>query len=113
MSLLRTSLVLLLLVNAHLLAVDFIRNFPDDQLLSQLTPEKFNTHDAVIILKEQSYQILDKEIFYNGITLKGKSIQESNVRIIKLLTPAAVDCYGSFEYEYSEQLRSKSTDSER
>jgi hypothetical protein len=83
-------------------AEDFIRNLPSQKMLAAVTPEKFPNMDAVIILKEQSFQIKTDEIYYRGITLRGPNIIKNKIIIVKLFNESAVKRYGSFEFQYSE-----------
>ncbi|MBN1407622.1 MAG: DUF3857 domain-containing protein [Calditrichaceae bacterium] len=87
---------------SYLNAEDFIRNLPKDEMLNWLSPERFQNHDAVIILKEQSVFVNEREIFYRGLELRGKSTMTNKVLIVKLFNDAAVERYGSYEHEYYE-----------
>jgi hypothetical protein len=96
-------LVLIVLFAAtNIFADDFVRKLPNKQLVQMLTPEKFPNMDAVIVLKEQSFQIQQTEYDYRGITLEGPSIMIKNVLIVKLFNERAVKRYGNFEYNYFE-----------
>ncbi|MEJ2543317.1 MAG: hypothetical protein P8Y99_04560 [Calditrichaceae bacterium] len=83
-------------------AEDFVRNLPSEDMQKWLTPERFQNHDAVIILKEQSFLINDKDVFYRGAELRGKSTMRNTITIVKLFNDAAVKRYGSYEHEYHE-----------
>jgi len=95
-------LLIVLFTVSSIFADEFVRNLPDSRMIQMLTPEKFPNMDAVIILKEQSFQIQQTEYHYRGITLKGPSIIKKNILIVKLLNERAVARYGNFEYSYFE-----------
>ncbi len=81
---------------------DFKRAIPGDALLSQLTPEKFPAYDAIIVLRERGFQMLRSEAERLDITYTGLSSYSTNILIVKLLTHAAVERYGTFSYTYYE-----------
>ncbi|MBN2000774.1 DUF3857 domain-containing protein [candidate division KSB1 bacterium] len=83
---------------------NFIRNLPSEQLRKLLTPEKFKNMDAVIVLKENSFQIQESSIEYHGISLIGPRIQKTSALIVKLFNEKAVQRYGTFEFDYRELL---------
>ena len=94
-------LIILVLVNIAS-GQKFIRDLPSEALRSQLSPENFKNVDAVIVLKEQSFLIGDREIDYQCVTFKGLSTTRTHIKIVKLFNEAAVERYGSFEYTYAE-----------
>ncbi|MGE5430984.1 MAG: DUF3857 domain-containing protein [Syntrophomonadaceae bacterium] len=81
---------------------DFTRQLPDMNLVSKLTKEKFPNSDAIIILKEQSFQETGGEFFYYGVDIPTRNTIYTKVLLVKLLNESAVKRYGSFEYEYLE-----------
>ena len=85
-------------------ANDFTRNMPDLKFTNTLTPEKLKNFDAVIILKEQSYNSTPQDYTYHGQDFRGLAIVRARVLIVKLLTEAGVRRYGSFEYEFRERF---------
>ena len=98
----RLGVLILFMIVSSALAVDFTRNLPNENMQKALTPENFKNMDAVIILKEQSFVIQDKEIERLNIRYKGSSISKSGIIIVKLFNEMGVKRYGTFEYEYPE-----------
>ncbi|MBI5471973.1 MAG: DUF3857 domain-containing protein [Ignavibacteriae bacterium] len=100
------ALVLLFTLALHFTAVanDFTRNMPDLKFTNSLTPEKLKNLDAIIILKEQSYNSTPKDYTYHGSDFSGLAIVRAKILIVKLLTEAGVKRYGSFEYEFRERF---------
>lgn len=80
----------------------FIRDFPSDLLLKQVSEADFSSDDAIIILREISYKVEPTAMMVAGMSLEGISTTHSKIEIIKLLTENAVDEFGTFEYSYSE-----------
>lgn len=80
----------------------YVRDLPTPELQKALTSENFPNMDAVIVLKEQSFQIHPSEVNYRGITFIGPSTTFAKVLIVKLFNEAAVERYGSFEFTYFE-----------
>ncbi len=85
-------------------AQEFIREMPDQDFSKMLSPEKFPDRDAIIIIKEQSYQITNKSTFTQGVDFFGLAGVYSKILIVKLLNERAVDRYGKFEYYYFERF---------
>jgi hypothetical protein len=85
-------------------AEDFRRELPPQELLQTITREKFPYADAIIIIKEQSFQIRNTEIMYQGVELSGPSSIFTRILIVKVLTDAGVEKYGNFEFEYYEHF---------
>lgn len=83
---------------------DFTRPLPEKEFSDQITPQKFPNSDAVILIKEQSFQETADEFFYYGIDIPTTSTVISKVLIVKLLNESGVKRYGNFEYEYEEPL---------
>ncbi len=83
-------------------AVDFVRQLPTAGLLKAVEQYKGKGRDAVIILKEESMQIVNKTVDYRGLELSGNSTQHNKVLIVKLFNEMAVKRYGNFEFEYFE-----------
>jgi hypothetical protein len=97
-----TVAILTLLATAACLCSEFTRNLPDDEILKQITPEKFKNVDALIILKEQALNIQYSTIYYRNVPLYGPTTTRVRIIIAKLLNEEAVNRYGSFEYTYRE-----------
>lgn len=95
-------LVLFVALTAAAFAGDFVRELPNKELLEKLTPEKFTGKDAVVIVKEVSYNCEEKDIYYSGLPFKGMYTTMSHVTIAKLFNEAAVDRYGTVEFSYEE-----------
>ena len=95
-------LILFLSISTALFAQDFLRDLPKDNLIKLLTPEKFPTMDAVIVLKEQSYVTEPTTIDYAGSEITGPNTAFTKIIIAKLLTEKAVKRYGTIEFSYSE-----------
>ncbi|MCU7514658.1 MAG: DUF3857 domain-containing protein [Ignavibacteria bacterium] len=103
MNLLKSLTVLSLFIPCILFAQeDFTRALPDKALLEKLSKEKFPNSDAIIILKEQSFQETGGEFFYYGVDIPTRNTIFTKVLMVKLLNESAVKRYGSFEYEYLE-----------
>ena len=96
------NLLLLLLFTASAIAGDFVRELPSKDLLEKLTSDKFTGKDAVVIVKEVSYNCEEKDVYYSGIPIKGMYTTLSHVTIAKLFNEAAVDRYGTVEFTYEE-----------
>jgi len=97
------TISLCFIITSILFSDDFLRELPDENLLSVLTPEKFKNLDAVIIIKEQSYKIESDETFYRGYEIEGLNTSYTKIIVAKLFNEAAVKRYGSFEFEYYER----------
>jgi hypothetical protein len=83
---------------------EFVREFPGKELASRITGEKFPNMDAVIILKDQSFQISSRHVEYREYALSGLATTFSKIMIVKLLTENGVKRYGTFEYTYDEKF---------
>ncbi len=94
--------LLLLLAADFSRAVDFVRQMPSENLLKAVEQYKDKGRDAVIILKEESMQVVNKTVEYRGLELSGNSTQYNKVLIVKLFNEMAVKRYGNFEFEYFE-----------
>lgn len=103
MNLMKSISFLVLFIPCLLFAQeDFTRELPAKALVDKLTKEKFPNSDAIIILKEQSFQETGGEFFYYGVDIPTRNTIFTKVLMVKLLNESAVKRYGSFEYEYLE-----------
>lgn len=82
---------------------EFLRPLPEKIFSDALTSEKYRNADAVVILKEQSYNTSPTSITYQGHLLNDVwSSTYTKILIVKLFNAAAVEKYGSFEYFFRE-----------
>jgi len=92
------------IIITNIFSTEFTRKLPDQNVLRLITKENFKNQDAVIILKEQSYQIADRDIYYKGARIYGKTTTTRNILVVKILNQAAINRYGTFEFEYHENF---------
>lgn len=99
-----SMLSLLSLMSTLALSQEFVRDLPGKDLSDQITEKRFPNTDAVIILKDQSFQIRNSHVEYREYALSGLATTFSKIMIVKVLTENGVKRYGTFEYTYNEKF---------